>query len=317
MKLNKLGLRDKKIFNKYLAIREHELSVYTFENIYIWKKLYDIRWSCIEGELCVFFIDAIGCFLYLAPLGEMKNPDILKKAFELMDAFNKNREISRIENIEEQDASCYRNLGFECRVKAHDYLCERGDLVGLQGNRFKSKRSSYNYFIKHNAFEYLVFSWKYKKDCLKLYDCWKRQREARARSTFYRGMLADSKVCLKQALDHYSDLNFRGRVVKINKKVKAFTLGYPLNKDTFCILYEITDLTVKGLAQFIFRAFCKELSDYKFINIMDDSGLENLKRVKLSYKPLRLIPSFTLTRKNVPRPFIKHKSFLKEERGID
>jgi hypothetical protein len=69
-----------------------------------------------------------------------------------------------------------------------------------------------------------------------------------------------------------------------------------LNHDTFCILYEITDLSVKGLAQFIFREFSRELKGYRYLNIMDDSGLENLKQVKLSYKPVRLIPSFTAQR---------------------
>ena len=41
-----------------------------------------------------------------------------------------------------------------------------------------------------------------------------------------------------------------------------------------------------------------ELKGYKFINIMDDSGLENLKKVKLSYQPLKLIPAYIAKRKN-------------------
>jgi hypothetical protein len=298
MRLNKLTLKNKKIFNKFLTAQEHELSVYAFEDIYIWKGLYDIRWTLTDGNLCVFFIDKMGCFLYLPPLGKAISQDSLEKTFAVMDGFNKNREISRIENIEEKDAPGYRDLGWECKIKSYDYLCERLDLVRLQGNKFKSKRACCNYFIKHYAFEYPPLSLKYKKDCLQLYDCWANQRRGKIHSHFYQGLLADSKICLKTALGHYSDLNFMGRIVKINKKVKAFTLGYPLSKETFCILYEITDIGVKGLAQFIFREFCRQLKDYRYINIMDDSGLENLKEVKLSYKPVRLIPSFTVTRKN-------------------
>jgi len=78
----------------------------------------------------------------------------------------------------------------------------------------------------------------------------------------------------------------------------AFTFGFKLNKDTFCILYEITDLSIKGLSQFIFRQFCSELKNHRYINIMDDSGLVNLKRVKLSYHPQRTIPSYTVTRED-------------------
>jgi hypothetical protein len=244
----------------------------------------------------VFFIDKIGCFQYLAPLGEGRSRPVLKKSFEIMDAFNKNKEISRMENIEEKDTRFYEKLGFNCRIKSYDYLCERADLARLRGNRFKSKRASCNYFLKHYTFEYSLFTLKYKKDCLLLYDRWMKQRRAKSHDPLYQGMLQDSRVSLEKALDHFSDLNLRARIVRVNREVKGFTFGYPLNKDAFCILYEITDLAVKGLAQFIFRAFSDELKNFKYINVMDDSGLENLKKVKLSYKPVRFIPSFTVTR---------------------
>ncbi|MCM8780616.1 MAG: hypothetical protein NC908_01655 [Candidatus Omnitrophica bacterium] len=78
--------------------------------------------------------------------------------------------------------------------------------------------------------------------------------------------------------------------------IKAFTFGFGLSPDTFCILYEITDLSIKGLAQFIFRQFVCELKKYRYINIMDDSGLDNLKQVKFSYHPRRLIPAYIATK---------------------
>jgi hypothetical protein len=84
--------------------------------------------------------------------------------------------------------------------------------------------------------------------------------------------------------------------VRIDHEIKAFSFGYQLSKDIFCILYEITDLSIKGLAQFIFRQFSQELKDYKYINIMDDSGLESLAKTKLAYRPLRLIPAYVITR---------------------
>ena len=84
--------------------------------------------------------------------------------------------------------------------------------------------------------------------------------------------------------------------MRVEKQIKGFTFGYKLNNDTFCILYEITDLSIKGLAQFIFRRFSAELKDYSYINIMDDSGLDNLRKVKLSYKPKRLVSAYIATR---------------------
>ncbi|MCX5702782.1 MAG: phosphatidylglycerol lysyltransferase domain-containing protein [Candidatus Omnitrophica bacterium] len=302
MKLKILSLQDKGIFNKFLGLNRHELSVYAFENIYIWKGLFDIYWSVIADNLCIFFKDKIGCFLYTSPLSLTKNLQAIRKSFEIMDGFNKNRDISRIENIEETDLPFYESLGYCIRSKSYDYLCKRADLVGLAGDNFKSKRACCNYFTKHYEFRLLPFSPKYRNECLKLYNSWVKEREAKNQDRFYQGMLEDSRVSFKNALDNYQGLNLAGRVVRIEKKIKAFTFGFKLNPDTFCILYEVADLSFKGLAQFIFRRFCSELGGYKYINIMDDSGLDNLKQVKLSYHPVKLIPSYIVTRGNVPRP---------------
>ncbi len=295
MKLKFLTLKDKKIFHNFLSLKSHELSVYVFENIYIWKKLFDIRWAVIEDSLCVFFQDKIGAFLYLSPLN--KNALAIEASFRIMDRININKDVSRIENVEEEGLDFYRRLGYDCQSKSHDYLYKRIDLALLSGNRFKSKRASLNYFIKHYEYEYLPFNSKYAGPCLRLYDYWMSERRQNSSEYLYRCMLEDSKNCLEILLKDYKHLDLIGRVIKINNAIKAFTFGYKLNKDTFCILYEVADLSFKGIAQFIFYKFASELGGYKHINIMDDSGLENLKRVKLSYHPAQLIPSYIVRRK--------------------
>jgi hypothetical protein len=298
VKLNKLTLKDKKLFNQFLGLDRHELAVYVFENTHIWKGLFDIRWAVIEESLCIFFKDKAGCFLYLAPLGDNKDSKLVKKTFEAMDKFNKNKDISRIENIEAKDVPFYQDLGLDCQVKSYDYICARDDLVNLEGNKFKSKRSCFNYFIKHNKFAYLPFSPRHRDNCIELYNRWRQGRKVRNQGPLYCGMLEDTLRCLTIMFEDYQNLELVGRVVKIDGAIKAFTFGFKLNSDTFCILYEVADLSIKGLAQFIFRSFCGELRDYKYINIMDDSGLENLKRVKLSYHPGRLNPAYIAKRKN-------------------
>ena len=296
MELNKLSLKDRAIFNEYLGQGSYELSVYSFENIYIWRNLYDIRWGIADGSLCIFFQDKFGAFLYLPPLGKTCSLEAVKISFTIMDRYNDNKEISRIENIEEKNAQFFLDSGYLCKIKSYDYLCLRSSLAGLRGDKFKAKRACFNYFVKHNTFEYLPFSPKDISGCLELYNCWTRQRRQQNQDHLYQGMMDDSLNCLKLLLKDCGYLGITARIVKIDNEIKAFTFGYKLNKDTFCILYEITDLTVKGVAQFIFRVFCEELKDYKYINIMDDSGLENLKVVKLSYHPVRLIPGYIAKR---------------------
>lgn len=298
MKLNKLSLNDKGLFAGYLNLSRHELSVYAFENIYGWRGLFDIRWALIGGGLCVFFKDKIGCFMYFSAQGRDIGADVVKEVFGIMDGFNKNKDISRIENIEEKEFAFYRDLGYQCLPKYPEYLCNRVDLAQLKGNRFKSKRACSNYFVKNYRFQYLPLQLADREDCFRLFEEWQQRRLADKQDSLYRWMLEDSGSALETLLDGYADLDLTGRVVKIGGRVAAFTFGFKLNCDTFCILYEVTDLGVKGLAQFIFRRFCAELKDCEYINIMDDSGLENIRKAKLSYRPVRLIPAYIAKRKN-------------------
>ncbi|MDD5059743.1 MAG: phosphatidylglycerol lysyltransferase domain-containing protein [Candidatus Omnitrophica bacterium] len=294
--MRKLTLKDQALFNKYLPLSNPELAVFSFANIYIWRSLYDIRWEIIENCLCVFFKDNIGSFMYLPPLGKERRPQVLKEVFSIMDKSNSNPDISRIENIQEEDVGYFRALGYLCHEKYPDYLCLREELAGLKGNKFKSQRCSYNYFIKHYSYSWRSLRQSDTPGLLSLFNRWIDQRKAFYNDDVYCGMLEDNRRMIKDISGDYKKLKFEGIVVLVDKKIKGFTFGYKLNRQTFCILYEVTDLSVKGLAQFIFRQFSQNLSGYKYINIMDDSGLDNLRKTKLSYKPVRQIAAYIATR---------------------
>ncbi len=100
----------------------------------------------------------------------------------------------------------------------------------------------------------------------------------------------------REVINNHESLGITGRVVKIDDRIEGYIFGFESNKDIFCILLEIADPGINGLAQFIFREFCKEMNGYTYINALGDSGLENLRNVKLSYRPFRLVPAFTAYR---------------------
>jgi uncharacterized protein len=234
--------------------------------------------------------------MYLPALAKEEKPEVIKQAFTIMDSINKNKDISRIENIEQKDLEYYRALGYLCHDKYPDYLCLRSDLALFKGNKFKSQRAAYNYFIKHYDFDSRNFRLIDRAGCLSLFNSWIEERKTQSSDEIYCSMLEDSRKVILEATANYKQLDLEGIVVRVNQEIKGFSFGYRLDNNTFCVLYEITDLTIKGLAQFIFRKFCEELENYKYINIMDDSGLDNLRKTKCAYKPVRLIPAYIITR---------------------
>ena len=221
---------------------------------------------------------------------------VIREVYQFMFASNRNPHIARIENVPQEMLRFFEKNGFRATLKETEYLYETATLSELSGNRFKSKRNAYNAFIER--YPSATFSSYHATDsgpCLALYDAWYTARTAKCEDEIYRAMLEDSQSAHRIALLNTEALGLLGRVVRIDGEMKGYTFGYPLNADTFCVLFEITDLKIKGLAQFIYREFCKELmGSYKWINAMDDSGLENLKRVKRSYHPCQLLPSYNI-----------------------
>lgn len=297
MRPKQLKLKDKGLFEKFLKQNRHGLSNYAFANIYIWKGLFQIFWAVINSNLCVFFKDKIATFMYLPPLGKKQTRVTLDECFNIMDGLNANKQFSRIENVEAQELDYYRGLGYECIEKSCDYVYKRKPLTELSGNLFKSKRADYNYFVKHYDFQFLPYSAKYKHPCIELLEKWIVNRQNNSYDAVYVNMLKDASSIHKLALDNHRKLGLIGMVVLAKDKLVAYTFGYRLNDDTFSVLFEIADLSIKGVAQFIFREFVQEAKSYKYINVMDDSGLENLRRVKMSYRPHQLIPAYIVQRK--------------------
>lgn len=82
--------------------------------------------------------------------------------------------------------------------------------------------------------------------------------------------------------------------------MKGFTVGEMINKGVANVLIEKTDFETLGCAQFIFREFSKVLKDKfecEFINVGDDMGFENLKKVKMSYCLYKLDIKYTIYQK--------------------
>ena len=290
-KLHRFTLKDKPLIESYL--QKSNISANHFAGIFIWKGLFRIFWTLIEEHLCIFYQDNIGMFMALPPQGRA-DANVVRRCFELMAVYNQNSDVSRIENVPEGDSEFYSKLGFKARLKDKEYLCPREDLAKLSGAAFKHKRAGCNHFTKNYNARFLEYKPSMSVGCLKLYRRWMALRKAKFSDCVYRQMLTDNFAALKTALKFYQELGLRGYVVKVEGEIKGCSFGYPLNEETFCILFEVCDLGLKGIAQFIFREFSRILSGYKYVNIMGSSDLENLTRVKLSYRPEKEVKVYNI-----------------------
>jgi hypothetical protein len=307
-------LERKELFQQCLREAPGQLSSFSFANIFMWQEFFQFELEVIDGNLCVFARHEAGTFLYLPPLGKSVSAKTIQACFERMDKVNRNKGVSRIENVHAHQLPLFLpkadrlSAGGDDRPseefshynKGYEYCYYRKDLAALTGNSYKSKRSSYNHFVKNYTFQYLPYDDSMRADCAALYQDWAQSRRpVYAENAVALQMLEENAGVHQLALRHYRELGLTGRVVAIDGKVMAYTFGYPLNEQTFCVLFEIADLSFNGLGVFIFREFCRDaaIEPYKFINVMDDFELKNIQRTKDSYRPAVLLPSYTVTRK--------------------
>jgi len=292
MTMRQISINDKLLFEKFLQKRHSVLSAYSFENIFLWKGLYSILWTIQKNQLCIFFQDVMGCFLYLPPLGDAYDHQVVLWCFAYMNERNKNVTISRIENIEPYKRDVFESAGFEMRNGCSEYIYGRRDLAMLQGNRFKQKRWSVNRFEKDHDIVVEAYDQRYQKECSALFERWMHGRMQHTTDSLYRSMLRDSQSVFESLLCNFNALAISSCIIRIDDTVRACLFGYQLNADTVVVLFEVCDLDHKGIAQYIFREFCKR-QDARFINCMDDSMLENIRRTKTSYRPQQIIPKYS------------------------
>lgn len=300
MQLQPLTLNDKPIFDAYACQTRTRLSHYAFAPLYVWKEHFRFYWARLAEHLCIFAKQGEDYFMPILPMPcDPENStyrNVIRTVYQFMLESNRNPHIARIENVPQELRTFFEEDGFRATLKETEYLYETTALSELSGNRFKGKRNAYNAFMaRYPTAEFRSYCSADSDTCFARYDAWHAARAATCDDTIYCAMLEDSRSAHRTAIAHAETLGLFGRIVRIDGEIKGYTFGYPLNTDIFCVLFEITDLGIKGLAQFIYREFCKEMmGTYRWINAMSDSGLDNLMRVKHSYHPIQLIPSYNV-----------------------
>lgn len=292
MKFQTLRLQDRAILEPFFGRDEQSLCGYAFENIVLWRPLFDVVWKRINGHVCIFFVNAGGIFMPLPPLGPGDKKTVVE-CFRIMEETNHNPDLSRIENISQESAPFFKEMGLKLYEKNKEYIVAQGDVAGLAGAKFKHKRNLYHHFSKNHKALFRDFFDGDRSAVLTLYQEWMEERLCRCADPVYCALLADSFKVFRAMLESFRVLTSEAKVVECDGKIRAFTSGFAVNKNLFCINFEIADLSLKGLSTFVFCEFARALKRYPEINIMDDSGIKNLRRTKEIWHPRRTVASYT------------------------
>jgi len=292
-----LTLEDRAIVETYLRKKRPRLAAQSFAIQFMAGDLTSLVWCETEGFLCLWAFDNGTVYMPLPPLGSGDFRSVLPQSFAFMDRYNRNPEISRIENLTFSDILKDDLVHFRIRPGYPDYVYKRQDLVELRGRDFRGKRSDWHAFAKRPGIEYRPYRLSDASEGQRLFDRWQVHRMSRTHDPVARKLLEDSRSYHGRALMQGELMGLTGRVIDLDGEIVAYTFGVPLTEETFVVALEVTDPGYRGASAYIFREFSRELEGFEYINVMDDSGLPGLRRLKRSYHPSHLEPSFVLYRR--------------------
>jgi len=274
--------------------RTQSLAAYSPVYHYMWNGLLAYWWVEIQGAFCLFAQSPDGWFMPLPPIGAGPIDAPLFESLRLLRRWNGDSPVSRVENVPSQLVPELERLGYRLTPKEPDYLYRATDLVALAGDRYKSQRALCNRFEREQSFEMTAYRDSDRQDCRALLMDWSRQKQVEGLESFGVMLLADAAPAHEVVLSQASALRLTGRVVRIYGRLCAYTFGYWLTSKTYCVLLEVADRTLSGLAQYLFRETCRTALEEgaEYINAMDDAGLQGLRTSKQAYHPAMLIPNF-------------------------
>ena len=287
-----------KAIERAQVIRHDSPAALAFPYHYMWTALLPYRWMESDHTLFLFAESQDGWFMPLPPLGTGPLDQAVEKAFALMRAWNGPSPVSRIENVMESQRQRLECDEILFHPKEGDYLYSVEALAALAGDRYKSQRALCNRAAREQAITIEPYRADDRADCALLYRRWAEQKRNGRLDQMGKLLLEDAEPAHALVFQEYERIGLSGTVVRVNDDIVAYTFGYWLTPQTWCILLEVANRSIPGLAQWVFRETCRTAmaQGAVYVNAMDDAGLPGLRAAKSAYRPSMVLNTWVITR---------------------
>ena len=285
---------DKQWIEPLLGMSARGSLEYSFTTTYVWRNIYCFRIARMDD-----------CFLlragsdkpnYLFPAG--RGP--LEPVILALQEDAKQAGVPLVFNTVLPDARAWLEqtypgkFEFEYWRDGADYVYETQALATLGGKKLASKRNHIHRFLdNHPDWQYEPITRDNLDDVTKMNHLWCIQNGCAENLG-----ISDEYCAVVAAIRHFDELALSGGLIRSAGKVIAFSIGDPLNEDTFLVHFEKAFPDIQGAYPMINQQFVQHsCMAYRYVNREEDAGIEGLRRAKESYHPLRLVEKYIATLK--------------------
>ena len=286
IKFERVSLAHKDRIMAFTAASSYRNCDYSFANLYNWGGYYDTQVAFHKGMMIIRFLSSDGRPACLMPVGDGDFEGVLADLnadFKEMGYMLTFMAVTA-EGIEALNESYCGNIHVLANENYTDYIYEREKLVSLSGKKLQSKRNHINRFkATYPDYKYEVISTSNVEDCIALEERWYCNSERTDDIKAERDMVV-------KALREHAEIGMLGGCIRVDGQVIAFSMGMPINKDTFGVHIEKADTAFDGAFTIINQEFAAHIPEqYTYVNREEDLGLEGFRQAKLSYRPAILL----------------------------
>lgn len=286
-----LKLSDREWINERLKKSNFKSCDYSFANNFIWQKPYGIEFADINGFYC---LKNDYSYTYPAGSGDVKPviEELIKYSEEKGEKFVLRGILSsKVTLLEELFPDKFE---FSTDRGESDYIYLADKLVNLSGRKLHSKRNHIARFKDRFDWQYEDITKENISECEKMSHEWyKLYSEEKDES------INKEAIAVKAAFENFFNLGLCGGLIRADGRVVAFTIGEPLNSDTYVMHIEKAFTEIQGAYPIINQQFAEHhFGGFLYVNREEDMGDEGLRKAKSSYYPEIVLDKYTAVLKN-------------------
>lgn len=285
-----IQLSDKQWMDPLLAAADMRGCHQNFTNIFVWAKTFNQRVAKFNDYLIVKNGHNTDDQSFFFPAGSGDVKPVLEAM--LQDSVETGHSFV-LTGVSPENRAVLDTLFPEAFVYTEqrdnfDYLYTVEKLVNLSGKKLHGKRNHIARFKENNP------DWVFEPITAEnLPECWQMNKEwCIINGCRENEQLADEFGAVRTSFDNFFALGLEGGLLRAGGRVVAYTMGEPLNSDTYNTHIEKAFSDIQGAYPMINREFAAYIQQRHpqilYINREEDMGNEGLRKAKLSYQPDRL-----------------------------
>jgi len=307
---NRITIEQRCSLEEYLRGFDYKTSGLSFSALYMWRNINKFSWEIIGDYMCMAGISHLELeqgieepFLFppLTRTGKYQAAKLRETIYEAKRIFEEKGQtfsirLLPIHMVDIIKAACPNEMKYIDDRPNYDYIYKRQDLIDLKGREYHPKKNHLNYFKNNYKYEYVALNSAMTGEAMKFIDAFNRRKEVPPHEM---QLLKMEEEAMADVFGNLEQVGYLAGAIMIGGRIEAVSIGGYLGRNTVTVHVEKANIDYRGLYQAINNEFCKHAAaNVKYINREEDMGIPNLRKAKLSYKPVKLLEKHIAVFKN-------------------